>query len=143
MNDGVLIGQICRLTGATPKAVRLYESLGLLPPARRRGSYRVFDQEHVDAVALIRQAQQLGFKLKELQSLASQGPLVEAVSLGFARQAVEQKREALAQQIADLQAQAGHLAAFAALLAGAHELACACPQVQQQQQARKKLTSGA
>ncbi|MEJ6004960.1 MerR family transcriptional regulator [Paucibacter sp. AS339] len=143
MSEGMLIGQICRLTGASAKAVRLYEAMGLLPQPRRRGKYRVFEQEHVDAVALIRQAQVLGFKLNELKQLASQGPLVEAVSLAFAREAVAQRRQDLALQILALQAQAGRLEAFAATLAGAHELACACPQLQLQQQTRKKSATGA
>jgi MerR family copper efflux transcriptional regulator len=142
MSEGLLIGEVCRLTGASAKAVRLYEAMGLLPSPRRRGKYRVFEQEHLDAVALIRQAQVLGFKLNELKQLASQGPLVEAISLGLAREAVAQRRQDLAQQILELQAQAGRLEAFAATLAGAHELACACPQLQQQQ-ARKKSATGA
>jgi DNA-binding transcriptional MerR regulator len=118
------------LTGASPKALRLYEELGLLPKPKRSGSYRVYQQDHMDAVMLIRQAQSLGFKLRDLQALAAQGPLVEAVSLSLAQQAVQGKRLELAQQIADLQAQALRLQQFEAALAGAHELACACPQLQ-------------
>lgn len=127
---GLRIGALARLTGASPKALRLYEQLGLLPTPRRSGSYRVFEQEHVDAVILIRQAQSLGFKLRDLQSLATQAPLVEAVSLNLALQAVQLKRQELAQQISDLQEQAQRLAQFEAVLVGAHELACACPQLQ-------------
>ncbi|MCV2368838.1 MerR family transcriptional regulator [Roseateles oligotrophus] len=127
---GLRIGALARLTGASPKALRLYEELGLLPTPRRSGSYRVFEQEHVDAVMLIRQAQSLGFKLRDLQSLATQGPLVEAVSLNLALQAVQSKCAELAEQIAALQEQALRLAQFQTALAGAHELACACPQLQ-------------
>ncbi|WP_323992870.1 MerR family DNA-binding transcriptional regulator [Aeromonas dhakensis] len=39
------IGEFARLAGSTPKAVRLYEQLGLLPEPRRRGSYRVYRAE--------------------------------------------------------------------------------------------------
>ncbi|MBT9494017.1 MAG: MerR family transcriptional regulator [Paucibacter sp.] len=131
------IGALSQLTGASPKALRLYEELGLLPTPRRSGSYRVYEQEHVDAVMLIRQAQGLGFKLRDLQALASQAPLVEAVSLKLALQAVKDKRQELAQQIAALQAQALQLAQFEADLAGAHELACACPQLQARRSSKK------
>jgi len=126
---GLRIGAMAQLSGASPKALRLYEELGLLPKPRRLGSYRWYEQEHVDAVILIRQAQSLGFKLRELQSLAMRGPLVEAVSLNLALQAVQVKRQELAQQIADLQEQAQRLKQFETVLVGAHELACACPQL--------------
>ena len=126
---GLRIGALSQVTGASPKALRLYEELGLLPTPRRSGSYRMYAQEHVDAVMLIRQAQSLGFKLRDLQSLATHAPLVEAVSLSLAMQAVQAKRAELAQQITDLQAQAQRLAQFQTALAGAHELACACPQL--------------
>lgn len=131
------IGALSQLTGASPKALRLYEELGLLPTPRRSGSYRVYEQEHVDAVMLIRQAQALGFKLRDLQALASQAPLVEAVSLKLALQAVKDKRQELAQQIAALQAQALQLAQFETDLVGAHELACACPQLQARRTSKK------
>lgn len=124
------IGALSQLTGASPKALRLYEALGLLPTPRRSGSYRIYEQEHVDAVVLIRQAQSLGFKLRDLQALATQAPLVEAVSLNLALRAVQLKRQELALQITELQAQALRLQQFEAILAGAHELACACPQLQ-------------
>jgi MerR family copper efflux transcriptional regulator len=136
--SGLRIGALSQLTGASPKALRLYEELGLLPTPRRDGAYRMYEQDHVDAVMLIRQAQSLGFKLRDLQSLATQGPLVEAVSLSLALRAVQAKRQELAQQIADLQMQALRLQQFESTLAGAHELACACPQLQASRAALKK-----
>ena len=125
------IGELGRLTGATPKALRLYEELGLLPAPRRLGSYRVYRREHLEAVVLIRQAQTLGFKLQELQQLATQGPLVQAVGLGLALQAVQQKRIELEQQIAAMQARAQRLDAFTQVLQDAHQAACECPEWQQ------------
>lgn len=131
MSDPIRIGALCRLTGATPKAVRLYEALGLIPsPTRDEAGYRLYQQEQVDAVGLIRQAQQLGFRLAELQALAQQAPLLEAVSLGLAREGVAKKQAALAAQIQELQALQSRLQDFDGLLSQAHELACACPQLQ-------------
>lgn len=63
------IGEFARLAGTTPKAVRLYEQLGLLPEPRRRGKYRVYRAEDLEWVGFIRQAQQLGCKLSELVPL--------------------------------------------------------------------------
>ena len=42
------IGEFARLAGTTPKAVRLYEQLGLLPEPRRRGKYRVYRAEDLE-----------------------------------------------------------------------------------------------
>ncbi|KAB8062733.1 MerR family transcriptional regulator [Janthinobacterium violaceinigrum] len=60
------IGEIARLTGTSPKALRHYETLGLLGDVRRSGAYRVYTQQDLAQVRLIRQAQTLGFRLAEL-----------------------------------------------------------------------------
>lgn len=65
------IGELAKQTGATPKAIRLYESLDLLGSVRREGSYRQYSQQQKDMVIVIRQAQALGFKLSELTSLVT------------------------------------------------------------------------
>lgn len=65
----MFIGELARRSQTTIKALRLYESLGLLGPVQRQGKYRVFDTEALQQVQLIRQAQRLGFRLAELQSL--------------------------------------------------------------------------
>lgn len=63
------IGEISKRTGASPKAIRLYEKLGLLTEVRREGSYRVYNPEDVEFVKLIKQAQLLGVSLSELKKL--------------------------------------------------------------------------
>lgn len=60
------IGEIARLAGTSPKALRHYEALGLLGDVRRAGAYRVYTQQDLAQVKLIRQAQALGFRLAEL-----------------------------------------------------------------------------
>ena len=60
------IGEIARLAGTSPKALRHYEALGLLGDVRRSGAYRVYTQQDLAQVKLIRQAQVLGFRLAEL-----------------------------------------------------------------------------
>jgi DNA-binding transcriptional MerR regulator len=60
------IGEIARLAGTSPKALRHYEALGLLGDVRRSGAYRVYTQQDLAQVKLIRQAQALGFRLAEL-----------------------------------------------------------------------------
>ncbi|SDU13976.1 DNA-binding transcriptional regulator, MerR family [Halopseudomonas salegens] len=64
----MLIGELARRTGASPKAIRLYEARKLLPRVPRKGAYRVYGEEHVQQIQVIRQAQVLGFTLTELGS---------------------------------------------------------------------------
>jgi len=103
------IGALARLSGATPRALRLYEEIGLLPAPAREGKYRVYGAVHLDVVRLIREAQGLGFKLQELQALAAEMPLAQALQPEAALQALRDKRRQLDQQIEALQARAGAL----------------------------------
>ncbi len=105
MSDGpaLLIGELARRTGASAKALRLYESLGLIPAPRRRGSYRVYEPAHEEAVRFVRQAQAVGFRLQELQRLLfERGPRPELGALLDAvrhkRQSVQRERERLERQ---------------------------------------------
>ena len=47
--DGLLIGEVAKRSGASRKALRLYEAAGILPTARRTSSgYRVYDSGALD-----------------------------------------------------------------------------------------------
>lgn len=127
--DLLQIGALAQLTGATPKAIRLYEALGLLPAPQRRGRYRVYAQLHVDTVSLIRQAMRLGFKLKELQNLAREVRLVDGLGIQRTLALVQQKQAEVARQVKELQNLQQSLSGFAQRLSEAHELACLCPQI--------------
>jgi MerR family copper efflux transcriptional regulator len=63
------IGEISKLSGATPKAIRLYESLGLLSNIKRNGNYRIYDESDVEFVRLIKVAQTLGMSLSDLKNI--------------------------------------------------------------------------
>ncbi|MDR0225062.1 MAG: MerR family transcriptional regulator [Burkholderiaceae bacterium] len=63
------IGELARRAGCSPKAVRLYESRGLLGTVARAGSYRIYGEADLVTVQRIRQALDLGFRLGELQGL--------------------------------------------------------------------------
>jgi DNA-binding transcriptional MerR regulator len=96
------IGALASQTGTTPKAIRLYESLGLLGRVQRLGKYRVYTDQHLQQVRLIKQAQALGFRLADVVP-AMQGRKVEPDWVTLARQ-VDQRRFHIAQEIARLQA---------------------------------------
>lgn len=93
----MFIGEISQLTGASPKAIRHYESLGLLGQVTRAGSYRVYSGNEVRQVRLIRQAQALGFRLSELR-LVLQDDSNEPDWQGLAQQ-IERKRLSIREEI--------------------------------------------
>lgn len=63
------IGEVSRLTGASQKAIRLYESMGLIPPPTRKGKYRDFTATEVEYIQLIKMAQRFGVTLIEIRNL--------------------------------------------------------------------------
>ena len=96
------IGELAKLTGCTPKAIRLYEQLGLLTP-QRRGSYRLYTAHHLRLVQMIRRAQAVGFKLAELSELLAAKQHQAPFPLALANQGIEVKRLELQTQILALQ----------------------------------------
>lgn len=61
------VGQAARASGLSPKAIRLYEHKGLLPPAARtEAGYRLFGHEDLTTLRFIRQANTLGLRLDEI-----------------------------------------------------------------------------
>ena len=112
------IGKAAQLSGTTVKTIRHYEAIGLLPPPERQGQYRVYNQQSVELLTFIKCAQQLGFKLKELQAilLRHQG---EHLPWEVAGQAIAEKKREVLGQITGLQQIYAGLEAFEAGLAGA------------------------
>jgi DNA-binding transcriptional MerR regulator len=66
--DSFTIGELARETGVTVRALRFYQSKGLLTP-QRNGSARVFSQEDRDRLILILQGKRLGFTLTEIREM--------------------------------------------------------------------------
>jgi len=62
------IGELARDAGVTLRALRFYQSKGLLAP-RRNGSARLFSHEDRDRLALILQGKRLGFTLTEIREM--------------------------------------------------------------------------
>jgi MerR family transcriptional regulator, copper efflux regulator len=64
------IGELAKKAEIGVETVRFYERRGLLAePDRRASGYRMYDVEVVDILRFIRRAKELGFTLKEIQSL--------------------------------------------------------------------------
>ena len=65
------IGDLARRTGLTVKAIRFYSDRGILPPSDRSpAGYRQYPEDAVRRVRLVRALRSLGFRVRELRSLA-------------------------------------------------------------------------
>ncbi|TWO73013.1 Cu(I)-responsive transcriptional regulator [Caenimonas sedimenti] len=68
--EGMNIGEAAEKAGVTPKMVRHYESLGLLPKVHRTESgYRVYGQPEVHTLRFIKRSRDLGFSIPEISEL--------------------------------------------------------------------------
>jgi DNA-binding transcriptional MerR regulator len=71
--DAMTIGAAARQSGVGVETIRFYERKGLIarPPKPPGAGRRLYRPETVERVRFIRQAQQLGFALREIQELLS------------------------------------------------------------------------
>jgi len=64
------IGEAAARAGMTAKAIRYYESIGLIhPPARAQSNYRAYSERDVHVLKFIERARRLGFTLAECRTL--------------------------------------------------------------------------
>jgi MerR family transcriptional regulator, repressor of the yfmOP operon len=66
------IGDVAKLAGTTPRTIRYYEEIGLLPTAaaRERGAHRTYAESDVERLTeLLRLKDLLGLSLEELKEL--------------------------------------------------------------------------
>jgi MerR family transcriptional regulator, repressor of the yfmOP operon len=70
--DVLRIGDVARLTGTTPRTIRYYEEIGLLPGAEGRapGAHRMYREADVERLQeVLRLKDLLGLSLEELREL--------------------------------------------------------------------------
>jgi MerR family mercuric resistance operon transcriptional regulator len=68
--EQLTISQLAKRGGVNLETIRYYERRGLLPkPPRLQSGYRAFSSDAVRRVRFIKQAQALGFSLREIQEL--------------------------------------------------------------------------
>ncbi|RII17017.1 Mercuric resistance operon regulatory protein [Streptomyces sp. YIM 130001] len=99
------IGEIAALAGVTPRAVRHYHHLGLLPePERLPNGYRAYGVRHAVELARIRRLTELGLALVEIRDVLADdegrelAEVLDELDQDLARQEVEirSRRERLA-----------------------------------------------
>lgn len=68
----MLIGEVAAKSGVSRKALRLYETAGILPsPRRTAAGYRVYGQDTLALLVFIVQARRLGFRLDEIREITA------------------------------------------------------------------------
>jgi DNA-binding transcriptional MerR regulator len=113
--DHMGIGKVARRAGVSVDTVRYYEKNGLLAPAARLASgYRRYDELQLRRLRFIREAQKLGFSLRDVREL-----------LGLSRQRdVARVKRAAEKKLADVEAR---IAALERVRDGLGKLVAACP----------------
>ena len=104
------IGDVARLAGTTPRTIRYYEQMGLLPAPSSRvaGSHRSYSLEEVERLReIMRLKELLGLSLEELGTLLAAGAARAAVRAQLAREDVEgdRRRELLQEALGHIDRQ--------------------------------------
>ncbi len=64
------IGEVAEMVGLSLRTIRHYEEVGLVPPSgRTTGGFRLYSDEDVARLALVKQMKPLGFTLDEMREL--------------------------------------------------------------------------
>ena len=107
------IGKAAELSGITPKMIRHYESLELIPKAARTaGDYRVYSAADIHTLRFIRRARGLGFSIEEIGMLLGLWRNQRRASEQVKRLAIKHITD-LDHKIAELQSMRGALAELA------------------------------
>ena len=97
------IGRVANVAGVSIDTIRFYERQGLLVEPRRSFSgYRNYSEDVIDRLRFIFDAKRLGFTLKEIKELLSQG-VKSTAECGPVTRKAEAKLAEMNEEIARLQ----------------------------------------
>jgi DNA-binding transcriptional MerR regulator len=104
------IGDVARLVGTTPRTIRYYEEIGLLPeaPARPSGRHRLYTHAEVERLReVMRLKHLLGVSLEELKTLLTAEEARAEVRAQLQREDVEptRRRELLDEALGHIERQ--------------------------------------
>jgi MerR family transcriptional regulator, repressor of the yfmOP operon len=104
------IGDVAKLAGTTPRTIRYYEEIGLLPeaPARASGQHRLYTESEVERLReVMRLKDLLGVTLEELKTLLAAEEARAIVRAKLRREDVvpEHRRELLMQALGHIDRQ--------------------------------------
>lgn len=101
-SDRITIGELSRESGVTLRALRFYQTKGLLAP-QRNGASRVFCIEDRARLAMIKQGKRLGFTLFEIRDLLAASHRDGAKMLSISRKKCVEQIRLLEHQRHDLE----------------------------------------
>jgi MerR family redox-sensitive transcriptional activator SoxR len=96
--EWVGIGEVARRSGKAASAIRYYEEIGLIPPARRVSGRRRYSPQIVRTLAIIETAQRAGLNLQEIRWLLEASPS-DAAATDRLREVAERKLPELRESI--------------------------------------------
>jgi MerR family mercuric resistance operon transcriptional regulator/MerR family gold-responsive transcriptional activator of gol and ges genes len=103
MASEITIGRLARSVGVSVQTVRYYERRRLLTPTRRKPSgYRLYDDEALRRLRFIKNAQALGFTLREIAELLALR-VTKTARCGDVQRQAERKLRQVEARIRDLQ----------------------------------------
>ena len=77
------IGEVAERVGLSLRTVRYYEEMGLITPERRTdGGFRLYTEENIERLLLIKQMKPLGFSVQEIGELIDARDALRALDPG-------------------------------------------------------------
>lgn len=112
------IGELSAKFGVTPRALRFYETKGLLSP-QRDGRNRIYSRSDCDRLALILKGKKLGFTLIEIsEMIEAQEGRASVHSLKLSREKCLEQINLLQRQVSELEDALSELRRMHTMLAG-------------------------
>lgn len=113
--NALSIGKLAAATGIATSAIRYYERVGVLPPARRRSGARRYDTDDIGRLRIAVLAREAGFSIEETRDFLSGAPGATPA---------ERWRELAARKMADLDAEIALRRRMKRLLAESFRCGC-------------------
>ncbi|WP_444889753.1 MerR family transcriptional regulator [Microbulbifer sp. DLAB2-AA] len=118
------ISQAAKHSGLSSKALRHYESIGLVSPARKANGYRHYTEDNLETLRFIQRARACGFSIEEVRTLLGLKGNPERHSRET-KQLVHEKLSMLETQLRDMLAMRETLHSFVDSCAGDDSPDCA------------------
>lgn len=110
------IGTLARRARLSVDAIRFYEKAGVLPPAARDPSgYRVYDEQALRSLVMVRWARELGFPLEAIAGFVRSDPGAPGLRVEELRRLIADRSAAIEQEITRLRTKQAELAWLAAI----------------------------
>ena len=69
-NTFMTVNEVVKVTGVSKRTLQYYDSIGLLPAARRTSAgYRLFSMDSIETLETINHYKAMGFELKEIKEI--------------------------------------------------------------------------